>query len=765
VEFRLLGALEVRDRDGPIELGGTKQRAVLAHLLVRANAVPADRLIDEVWGDEPPAAARNVLQTYVSRLRKQLGADRLEHGSGGYVLRAEPDEIDARRFEALVANARRVATSDPASAAELYRDADALWRGPALDDLADQPSLRGEIGHLEELRIAATEQRIVAALAAGRHAELVPELEALTAQHPLREALWAHLMTALYRSGRQADALAAYRRARARLIEDLGIEPSADLRRLEEQVLRQDPALAAAGRPLRGFQLLERVGEGSFGVVHRALQPQVGREVAIKVIRPALANDPEFIRRFEAEAQLVARLEHPHVVPLYDYWRDPDGAYLVMRFLRGGSLRDALAKGRMPVDRALAIAEQLGSALAVAHRQGVVHRDVKPANILLDEEGNAYLSDFGIARDVSRAHARAGDSASAAYYLSPEEARGEAPTARADVYSLGVVLFEMLTGRHPLADLAPQDLAGARVPRLGGDVSPDLAEVVERATVRDPAERYADASALLAALAALVRAAERAVAAPPGPVRNPYKGLRPILEADAPEFHGREALVARLRDRLADTRLLALVGPSGSGKSSVVYAGLVPTLRAEGWFVAQMQPGTDPFAELAAALGALATAPPPPDLDLLAAAAWLLPDPDAELLLVVDQFEELFTLAGEPARSAFLADLTAAATDPGGRARRRRPAGRRPRRAARPSGVRRGPPRGHRARPPAEARRARAGDLRPGRSRRRRRRAGAGQRPRGRRDRSAGGAAAVAVRARRALRPPPGRDADARGLP
>ena len=119
--------------------------------------------------------------------------------------------------------------------------------------------------------------------------------------------------------------------------------------------------------------------------------------MAVKVIRPALANDPEFIRRFEAEAQLVARLEHPHIVPLYDYWREPDGAFLVMRYLRGGSLREALADGPMPVERALGVVDQVGAALAAAHRQGVVHRDVKPANILLDEDGNAYLSDFGIA--------------------------------------------------------------------------------------------------------------------------------------------------------------------------------------------------------------------------------------------------------------------------------------------------------------------------------------------------------------------------------
>ena len=174
MDFRLLGPLEVAIHDGPVALGGAKQRAVLVHLLLRANAlVTAERLIDEVWGDEPPAAARNVLQTYVSRLRKALGDGRLEHESGGYVLHAEPSEIDAHRFEALVRDARQNATSDPGAAARLYREAESLWRGPALDDLADQPSLRAEIGHLEALRLAATEERVAAELSLGRHAEVV----------------------------------------------------------------------------------------------------------------------------------------------------------------------------------------------------------------------------------------------------------------------------------------------------------------------------------------------------------------------------------------------------------------------------------------------------------------------------------------------------------------------------------------------------------------------------------------------------------------
>src|SRR5581483_5415146 len=139
-----------------------------------------------------------------------------------------------------------------------------------------------------------------------------------------------------------------------------------------------------------------------YGAVFRAYQPVIERDVAIKIILPQYANYPDFIRRFESEAQMVARLEHPHIVPLYDYWRAPDGAYLVMRWLRGGSLHAALQAGPLPGEALGRVLEQIGGALVAAHRRGIVHRDLKPANILLDEDGNAYLADFGIAKDLGK---------------------------------------------------------------------------------------------------------------------------------------------------------------------------------------------------------------------------------------------------------------------------------------------------------------------------------------------------------------------------
>jgi DNA-binding SARP family transcriptional activator len=241
MDFRLLGPLEVFEDDRPLELGGAKQRSVLAILLMHANElVTSDQLIDEIWGGEPPAKAGKTVQVYVSRLRKVLDPERLTTYAGGYVLHVEPDEFDVARFEQLAAEA---ASAAPSGAARKLRDALALWRGPALADLAYEGFAQPEIARLEEMRLAVVEQRIDADLALGRHAGLVGELEALAARHPLREGLRSQLMLALYRSARQAEALEAYRVARRELAEELGLEPSEQLKQLEQAILRQDPAL------------------------------------------------------------------------------------------------------------------------------------------------------------------------------------------------------------------------------------------------------------------------------------------------------------------------------------------------------------------------------------------------------------------------------------------------------------------------------------------------------------------------------------------
>jgi DNA-binding SARP family transcriptional activator len=213
MEFGLLGPLEVRCQDGPLALGRRKQRALLALLLLHANrTVARERLIDELWGESAPETAVTSVQVYVSRLRKSLPEGVLLTRPPGYVVQVEPEQVDLLRFERLVAEARGAA---PALAAALLHEALELWRGPPLAEFGEEPFARVEAARLEELRLAALEDRIDADLALGRHADLVGELDALVSAHPHRERLRAQLMLALYRSNRQAEALEAYRAARA----------------------------------------------------------------------------------------------------------------------------------------------------------------------------------------------------------------------------------------------------------------------------------------------------------------------------------------------------------------------------------------------------------------------------------------------------------------------------------------------------------------------------------------------------------------------
>jgi DNA-binding SARP family transcriptional activator len=244
--FRILGPLEVASADGPILLAGHQQRALLAVLLLEAGrVVPTERIIDLLWGETPPRTAATSLQNSLSKLRKELGTDVLETRAPGYVLRAEPEHIDARRFELEVRDARRL---EPEQRSERLLRALDLWRGPALAEFASDEFAQPEIRRLEELRLVALEERIEADLEVGRHGDVIGELEALVEQHPLRETFPRQQMLALYRAGRQAEALDAYATARSRFVEELGIEPGPELKRLQVEILRHGAGIAAPGR-------------------------------------------------------------------------------------------------------------------------------------------------------------------------------------------------------------------------------------------------------------------------------------------------------------------------------------------------------------------------------------------------------------------------------------------------------------------------------------------------------------------------------------
>ena len=255
MDFRILGPLEVVADGRVVRLNAAKPRALLAILLLHANEpVSSDRLIDDLWAGRPPATAAKVLQTYVFQLRKALGDARIVTRPTGYELSVDPTRLDLHRVERLVIEARGAA---PPAAAQNLREALALWRGPPLADFTYEPWAQTEIGRLEELRLEALQERIDADLALGRHADLIGEVELLVAQHPLLERLRGQLMLALYRSGRQADALDAYRGARETLVAQLGIEPGSALRHLEQAILNQDPALdVSPGPPARALRIL-----------------------------------------------------------------------------------------------------------------------------------------------------------------------------------------------------------------------------------------------------------------------------------------------------------------------------------------------------------------------------------------------------------------------------------------------------------------------------------------------------------------------------
>lgn len=819
MEFRVLGPVDVLDAGRRVELGGQKQRTVMALLLANAGQpVTTDRLIEAAYGDDGHDGARRSVQTYVSTLRSQFG-DMITSVPSGYEFRPVDSFVDAERFVAQMEGGRSVLEENPAAAAEELTASLALWRGRPYSNVDAPGELDAEISRLNGLRLVALESRIDADLAVGADRELVGELEALTTEHPLREAFHSQQMLALYRSGRQADALRVYARMRERLVDELGVDPSPALRHLEQRILEQDPGLLLApetavrlravlvvdlaasalesidspderrrvlaevdraigrsipagdgdvaaqqgtatygtfdevraaidvaveitatapridgspvvrvgldlgdvedepgggltGAPVvraaglvaaahpgqvllsaeaqaaavvdrsggsvlkalgehslarmeqsesvhqlvidgmpsdypellegseppelpgarvgaPGYELRDEIGHGLFGSVYRAYQPSVGREVAVKVINPELANSAGFIRRFAVEAQMISRIEHPNVVPLYDFWRGPEAALLVMRLMRGGNLAAWASANEVDHDAASRLIDQIGGALATAHSLGIAHGDVQAGNVLLNESGDFFLGDFGIASD------------------SPTIGGG----------------------------LAQQADVAAFATMVDGIVNSDVFNDSESTLL--VAARAGDYTRAGDWLEAWRRGAGVAATSPTyTPTRNPYKGLAAFGELDVPDFHGRESATSELVEAVVSHRLVAVVGPSGVGKSSVVRAGLLPALRggatagSDQWLIANCVPGSHPFEQLATSL-MLVAATVPRDLEellradqrgLIKAVERYLPV-DSQLLLVIDQFEELFTLTRDEGTSQRFLDLLQASVE------------------------------------------------------------------------------------------------------
>jgi len=621
--------VEVSGASGSVSLGGPKERRLLAQLIAHApGVVSTHALIDGLWSGSPPRSAGRTLQAYVVRLRRALEpAQVLVTQSPGYRLAVGPEDVDALRFADLVVGARRAGERDwPSEADRLADEALRLWRGTPYAEFQDADFGAAEARRLEGLRLTALETRNDAQLALGRHLELVPSLEALCHEHPYCERFWAQLVVAFYRCGRQADALAAYRSARAVLVAEVGVEPGPELRRLEEQVLAQDPRL----------EVPKQLGDG--GPLPAAVDPNgrrlAGRQSELAWLRTVwratvdgqgricVLAGPEGSGRTRLAAEIAGEAHAGGAAVVY---AGPPGA--------AAAIADATSEAsQRPVLLVLDDLDVLPDpstlhlsavAAAAVTRRLLVIATYDPARASAALRGQL----LGASHDERR--------------LEPLDDRAVARVVGWYAAEADAALVEQVSARSGGWPAAVHDIAG----RLVGD------EAAARVGVA--AERAVRASEALAAVredvrdgvrdharARHVRAAQHGVA---GRISCPYKGLSRYDEAEANLFFGRETLVTALCARLVDTPFLAVVGPSGSGKSSLVRAGLLPAL-ADG-----VVPGLERLPRVVLAPGA----------DPLAALEAAVPG-GTSALIVADQFEEVFTAgAGAQARTAFFDALLA----------------------------------------------------------------------------------------------------------
>jgi WD40 repeat protein/DNA-binding SARP family transcriptional activator len=632
MQIRVLGHLEASVDERSLALGGAKQRAVLAMLVLDSNrTVSAERLIEGLWGEQVPVSAPKMLQTYVWRLRGVLRADGaaqiVTHGRG-YELRIDPELVDVRRLERLMSEAGR-------NGGGAAHEALALFRGDPLADLADEPFAATEIRRLQELRLTAAELALNADLAGGGHQEVIGDIEALLAENPLRERLHGLRILALYRCGRQAEALDAYRDARRTLVEQIGVEPGPELRRLHEAVLRQDASLDV-----------------------RPVVADLPRELDATTAPPLIGREGE-LRRLQVRWQRAAK-----------------GAGALITLIGGYGmgktrLAAALAGDAHREDAAVLYATGTGApevALAAIAR---VRDARRPTLLVLDDADRSPAEVHDAVRELARALAAVpalvvatGQEAAALAHLRPRDSVTLEP--------LGAEAVRLIASLYAPAgrDVAPPVetlLATSRgVARRVHEAAGDWARREATRRVDATADRTAAGRSQVRALEAELtgnvvelRSAHERAGLLAGDADTeptlvcPYKGLATFDTDDAEYFFGREQLVAELVARLVGSPLLGVVGPSGSGKSSVVRAGLLHALAggvlpgSDTWSRLLIRPGEHPMRELCAIRGQI--------------------DGGRRVVLAVDQFEELFTACHEEReRSEFVAELVRTARDPDG---------------------------------------------------------------------------------------------------
>jgi WD40 repeat protein/DNA-binding SARP family transcriptional activator len=694
LSFRVLGPLEV-ERDGrAVAVSGLKERLVLAVLLASADrVVSVDVLVDAVWGERPPRTAERTIHAYIARLRRALEPRRQPGGAQtvietvgrGYRLAIDPDQLDAGRFEQVAGSgADQLGGGDAAAAATALRAALAEWRGDAYAGLADVGPCAAEATRLESIRLTAVEDKVDADLAAGRTAALVAEVEAAVAEQPFRERRWGQLMVALYRSGRQGDALAAYQRARRVLVDELGIEPGPELRRLEAAILDQDPDLdwtPGSARPSEPGRLpvaLAPVGS-----------PFVGREREIGWLQSAWAaaagGDGGFVSILGPEGagktRLIAELaREAHADGAVVLYGRCDHAYQGARAL----VDQALGGAGASIGRVDPAGEGADLATAVA-RHLPTWAGGRPVMLALDDLHVANAETLEFVADLA-GWCRATPMLVVGAFRNDGPLPVDRVDADADVDGNGSRLVLGPLGQDDIADICriyePDGWTAGDVQRVA-ELSEGIPLLVhEQASTlarNRTARRVEQAAGRLAATRGRLltsrgevadgietiqrlleqrrvqfagRQAQRQAVAVASLAGCPYKGLARFEASDADNFFGRERLVAELVARVSETSLVTVVGPSGSGKSSLLRAGLLPALAAgvlagaEPWRTVALCPGGRPTEELATRLHGL-------------------PAGGAPRAVLVDQFEETFTLgAGLDEQVEFIDRLLALSREP-----------------------------------------------------------------------------------------------------
>jgi WD40 repeat protein/DNA-binding SARP family transcriptional activator len=620
MDYRILGPLEVRRERDVVTLGGPKPRAILAVLLLHANEpVSADRLANEVWGEEAPARTTQNVQVTISRLRKALGDDVVTTTPAGYRLQVGPGELDADRFQELAKRGHEALEAGRVEeAATCLREADELWHGPPLADVADLPFVSEEIRRLEEAQLSAMVDRVKAEAAAG-DPELVSHLRRLVDQYPGHEWFAGQLMRALYRGGRQAEALAAYQDVRRHLIEEFGIEPGAELRDLQRAILQQDPSLKLERLPdevaSAAMSRLEGRTDELETLIERWEQAETGHGALV-----AIAGAPGMGKtRLTAEVAIEAQQRGAAIA--YVSGRDPPAHVLrALDRARGASRSTLLVLD--DVDDVAPAMPELTRSLADAPALVLATGTSREELALLRPSSELTLGPLG--RDAVRAIVTR--------YVPDHEVDG--PTTEA--------LLEASGG-------TPR-----RVHELAGKwrAARDVEATAKRAEAgRDDLRRMADH--LAGSVVELQATEEPLHNGDAGPLVCPFKGLAAFEPTDAHYFCGRDRLVAELVAALVGARLLGVVGPSGSGKSSVVRAGLLPALESgvlpgsRDWPRRIMRPGEHPARELERVRADVA--------------------PGTRLVLAIDQFEETFTACrDEDERARFIDSLVDVTEDRAG---------------------------------------------------------------------------------------------------